>query len=84
MELEEKVEQIKSKEDLADFVAMLRQDLINNPEDWENRDLADFLQALESWVLSMDNLYKNLGREKVRQPSWQTVGEILFAASMYE
>jgi hypothetical protein len=47
LELHQQVGEIKSKEELADFVAALRLDLEANPEKWENPTLAQFLSAME-------------------------------------
>lgn len=84
MEIHEMVSHIKSREDFADFVEKLRQDLLMNPEGWENHTLERFLDAMSMWVSSMDSLYKNLGRELPLQPEWKTFAEILSAAVIYE
>ncbi len=51
MDLHQQIGKIKSKEDLADFVAALRLDLEANPEKWENPTLERFLSAMEDWIV---------------------------------
>ena len=84
MNLEEKAEAISTRDDLASFVDELKNDLIQNPEDWENPDLERFLDAMSAWTFSMENLYKNLRRETPVQASWKAFAEILLAAKVYE
>ncbi len=84
MELHEQIEQIKSKEDLADFVSALKLDLEADPVGWENPTLGRFLDAMERWIESMDNYYKNTGQPPVENPTWRTFADILLASKMYE
>lgn len=84
MKLTERVRSIASKEELADFVAALLQDLEQNRADWENPTLDRFLLAMESWIRAMDNFYRNTGQDIPVEPSWRTLGDILYAAKMYE
>ena len=50
----ERVRDIQTKEDLADFVGEFREGLVLNPHDWENPDLERFLAAMEAWSRSID------------------------------
>ncbi len=84
MRLEERVDAIRSRSDFVDFVNELLQDLNQNPDEWENGDLATFLDAVAAWVSDADGYYKNWGKEVLEQPSWQTFGRILLAAKYYE
>jgi len=84
MALEEKIQSIETKEDLAEFIAGLRQDLASCPGDWENPSLELFLEALGAWIGDMDGFYSNAGRAVPAQPTWRTVAEMLAAARVYE
>ena len=84
MELHEKVDAVTTRDDLASFVTALKDDLITHGSDWENPDLERFLEAMSAWVFSMENAYKNLGKEVPVQPSWKAFAEILLAAKVYE
>lgn len=84
MELHEKIDTIATNKDLSAFVEALRADLLANPDDWENVTLERFLEAMAAWVYSIENVYKNTGRELPCQPSWKTMAEVLYAAKMYE
>jgi len=84
MELHERVNNIKTKQDLGQFVGALRADLATNPEGWENPTLDRFLEAMEAWIADMEGYYKNRGEEPADSPTWKTFGDILIAATMYE
>jgi hypothetical protein len=84
MELHERIELVRSKEDLADFVLALRLDLDANPGGWENPTLDRFLDALEDLIRGLDNVSKNTGQPLVQQPTWQTFAAILYASKIYE
>lgn len=83
MELHEQIEQIKSREDLADFVSALKLDLETDPGRWENSTLGRFLEAMECLTRGMDNISKNTGQPPI-QPTWQSFASLLYASKIYE
>jgi hypothetical protein len=84
IELHQGLSKIRSKNDLASFILNLKNDLLANNNEWQNADLESFLDAMHAWILSMDQLYANLGNELPKEPSWKTLAEILYAAKFYE
>lgn len=84
MSLSDKVNAIQSRSDFVDFVQHLVQDLSTNQDQWENPDLASFLDAVAAWVSDADGYYQRHGLKVPEQPSWQMLGQILLAAKMYE
>ena len=84
MDLHEKIETIASNKDLADFIETLQADLIANPDEWENTSLESFLEAMSAWTRSMENAYKNTGREFPSQPNWAMMADILYTDKIYE
>ena len=84
MELHEKIDLIKTKDDLADFLESLRGELSSSPGDWENKTLDRYLEAMEAWIRSMDYAYRNMGKDFPEQPSWKMIADILYAAKIYE
>jgi hypothetical protein len=75
---------IETRHDLARFVLALRDDLLNNHDAWENTTLEQFLEALAGWIGDMEGYFQNQGIPEPEQPDWQLVGQMLFAASIYE
>jgi len=84
MELYDKVEKVKSREDLIKLINHLRMDLQTNRDKWENITLEDYLEAMEAWVNDMDGYYLNTNQTMPKQPSWMIFAAILYASSMHE
>jgi hypothetical protein len=73
-----------SREDLADLVRGLADEFRRKPDDWQNRDLHSYLEAMAAWVEDMDGYYRNRGEVAPDQPTWKTLAQILQAAKVYE
>ena len=84
MELYERVENIKNREDLIKFIHHLRKDLQSNSAEWENITLEDYLEAMEAWINDMDGYYLNNNQIPPEQPTWKNIADILIASGMYE
>lgn len=84
MELYVRVNQIKTRQDLAEFISALREDLEGNPGGWENPSLPAYLEAMAAWVQDMPPAFRNLGVECSEQQPWRLCAEILLAAKIYE
>ena len=84
MDLRDRLEAVRSREDLAAFAVALREDLAARPDDWENPTLERFLEAFAAWCIDMPGFFSNRGEAQPEQPDWQLVARMLMAASTYE
>lgn len=84
MEKISKIDQVQTKESLADFIGSLKAELLSSPQEWENKTLEEFLESMEAWVRVIDSYAKNMGDVEVLTPSWKTFAKILCAAKIYE
>ena len=84
LELTDMVEQVRDPADFAVFSCALLKDLKEKPEEWENCDLASFLEALGAWVEDMNGYYHAKEGAIPLQPSWKMLARILLAAKVYE
>jgi len=75
---------VYTREDLAVFVHELAHGLRTKPQEWENATLADYLEAMAARIEDAEGYYVNSGQPVSRQPSWQTLAEILQASKHYE
>ncbi|MFI6758801.1 hypothetical protein ACIBF5_06600 [Micromonospora sp. NPDC050417] len=75
---------VRTRNDLATYVQALAEESAARPDDWENVDLPRYLEAMSSWIGSMDGWARNQGRELPEQPTWSLVADILRAACVYE
>ena len=80
-----KPDEVKSRLDLAEFVAQLQADLIAHPEQWENADLSHFLEALSQYLVDVPGYCKNVAPDLYpEQASWRLFATVLMGASVYE
>jgi hypothetical protein len=75
---------VRSRDDFVRFVAELRDDLLVQPEDWENGTLERFLEALAAWVHDMDAYYTDNGLKPPVKLNWQFMADMILAAKHYE
>jgi len=82
--LDQVVHDIDSRHALVAFVRLLRNDLKENPEYWENDSLERYLNAMAAWVEDMDGYYQNQNMSMPEVIEWGVFGQILLAARVYE
>jgi hypothetical protein len=84
MTLEERAENVKSLRDLREFIAAYRADYETNKEEWENRDLSAFVEALAGWCADMDGFYALRGKSPEDVSPWSLFSDMLMGARIYE
>ena len=84
MDILNRINTINSKDDFIGFVEFLSEDLKNNPEEWENKTLSDYLEAIASWTEDMEGYYINNNLPIPENINWKVFANILIAAKMYE
>lgn len=84
MNLNENITKVNSKDEFVKFVGELIKDLRNNPETWENSNLDNYLEAIQSWVEDMEGWENNLSIDISTMNVWQLMANILFASKIYE
>ena len=75
---------IKDKKDFLEFLEFLVDDLKNNSNEWENKSLESYLNAIASWVEDMEGYYLNNNLPIPENINWRVFADILIAAKMYE
>jgi hypothetical protein len=75
---------VETREDLARFIAALKEDLLANRDQWENWTLEDYLESMSAWMRDTDSYRRHIGKPSSSEPSWQALAEILYAGKLYE
>ena len=77
---------VDSRATFIDFLKCFRRDFAENKDNWENNNLAYFLEALESYAEDIDGYYQNLGEseENADEATWKRFADILKGARIYE
>jgi len=79
------INKIKTKEDFIKFVELLNIDFKENSEEWENKNIPDYLEALSRWTNdNMNGYYKYIDFPLPENIDWRIFADILMAAKMYE
>ena len=80
----DRIDSIKSRQDLAQFVRELGEDFEKNPQSWENDTISNYMEALAGWIDDMGGYYKNQNQPVPETPEWKTFAQMLHAARYYE
>ena len=76
---------VTDRQTFVEFLDLLRRNFLDKPEDWENKTLPDFLEALSSCAEDIQGYYDNMKQDvNADQPNWQTFADIFKGATMYE
>ncbi len=84
IDFNQKINEINNKEDFVNFVVLLISNLNNNPNEWTNRTLPEYLESIASWTEDMEGYYKNNHIPIPENINWKVFANILIAAKMYE
>ena len=76
--------EIKTKEDFLNFLTKYIQELKSNPEEWTNKDLSSYLEALIYWIEGMEQYYINTKQDVPADINWKVLSDMLMAARIYE
>ena len=67
------------------FINDLREAYTTNPENWENTNISDFLEAIARYTEDIQGYYDNTNQKiDANEPSWQLFADVLKGASVYE
>jgi hypothetical protein len=83
-ELKAKYDSITTKEDFISFVELLIEDLRINPNEWENKTLESYLEAIVSSTEDLEGYYLNNNLPIPQHVNWKLFANILATAKMYE
>lgn len=85
VDITEVAEKVDSKSKFIAFLVLLREDFINNKDEWENDTLDRYFDGLIGFSTDMTGYFKNAGKEvDTENISWNMMAEMLLAASIYE
>lgn len=76
---------VNTRDELIGYFFELLDDHDAIGDQWENKDIYSFLQAMAAWLDDCDGYYRNIGQSvDVGKPSWQIFAYALAAATVYE
>lgn len=75
---------INTRNQLVSHIRALQKNIVEFPDEWENKDLSSYLEALSAWLEDCDGYYENRGQEVPNQGNWSLIADMLSAAKVYE
>lgn len=76
---------VQDRQSFIEFVALLRADLISNPENWENKSFEDFFEAMTRYTEDIQGYYDNTKQNiDADTASWKVFADIVRGSAMYE
>lgn len=84
MEIYQYINNIKTKEEFMEFIKILQKDSYYNLQQWENKDISEYLEGIYSWVEDMDGYYKNMKIKKPEHIDWNFIATLLYIGKIYE
>ena len=84
MEIYEKIEQVTTKDEFLEFLIMLSKDFKLNVDEWENKSINYYLEAIESWIEDMEGYYMNSGLPVPNNIDWNFLATIFYVGKIYE
>ncbi len=78
-------QQVTDRLSFIKFLVSLHQDFINNGQEWENKTLDGFLEALTRYTADIQGYYDNTNQNiNADKASWQVFADIIQGAKIYE
>ena len=79
-----KIENVSNKQQFLEFVNLLSTDYQKNIDEWENKSIDLFLQAIEGWMEDMEGFYENSGLDTPKNIVWKLLSIMLYVGKIYE
>jgi hypothetical protein len=80
---------VADRTSFIEFLGLLKDDLTRNKNNWENKTLEDFLEAMTRYADDIQSYYDNNkndlgGQINADIPSWRVFADILRGSRVYE
>ncbi|WP_042474010.1 DUF7660 family protein [Bacillus ndiopicus] len=82
MDWYDKIENVTNKEQFLEFVNLLSDDYKKNRDEWENKSIDLYLQAIESWMEDMEEFYGH--SDAPISINWNFLSKMLYVGKIYE
>lgn len=79
-----RINSIKSKEKLIEFLDFLSKDRHDKKGEWENNTIEDYLTSISSWIEDMDGYYINNNLPIPSNENWSFIATLFYVGKIYE
>ncbi len=79
-----RINSIKSKEKLIEFLDFLSKDRHDKKGEWKNNTIEDYLTSISSWIEDMDGYYINNNLPIPSNENWSLIATLFYVGKIYE
>ncbi len=84
MDFYKKIDKIKTKEEFIDFIYSVIEDKKINSEEWENKNITEYLEGIVAWIQDMDSYYNNMDLDMPKDIDWKFIAILFYVGKIYE
>ncbi|MDE6251941.1 MAG: hypothetical protein K2M78_04770 [Lachnospiraceae bacterium] len=84
LDINRRIDNIKSKEELVDFLDFLSKDRCKRGDEWENNTIEDYLASIGSWIEDMEGYYENFNLPMPANENWSFIATLFYVGKIYE
>ena len=77
----EQIENMENMDDFLNFICRLSEDYKENPEEWANTTITDYLGQIASWIDDVGGFDDN---DELDQMNYKLFAKILYMGKIYE
>lgn len=76
---------VTDRQSFIEFIELLHEDFHKNPHNWQNKNLDNFLAAIDRYAKDIQGYYDNTNKKvNADQPTWQVFADILRGSTIHE
>lgn len=84
MDVSNRLDNIKSKQELIEFLNLLAKDRYEKKDKWENNTIEDYLASISSWIEDMEGYYENNNLAIPNDVNWSFIATLFYVGKIYE
>ncbi|MEO6393249.1 MAG: hypothetical protein ABIP75_15470 [Pyrinomonadaceae bacterium] len=84
MDIEDRLDKIRTREDLIEFIRALELDFNVDNSNWRNGSLPNYLERMAASIEDSTNCSRFVGEEVSPTPTWKYFADMLIAPKYYE
>ena len=84
LDIYDRINKMKSKEELIDFLEFLSKDRVQKKDEWYNNTIEDYLAAISSWIEDMEGYYENFNLPIPNHVNWSFIATLFYVGKIYE
>lgn len=76
---------VADRQTFIKFLDLLRKDFLENREEWQNKNIEDFLEAMTRYTEDIQGYYDNTNQNiDANKPRWEIFADTLKGSKIYE